>query len=373
MLGKYFKFRKLQGGEKRRLRLTLFLYLGISVLFLSAACGTLLKDNLDQPRRWNASLQENSGMLKELEEIRQSKNPTRVLCGTYLEDIRNIDFKNNSFSGVMTVWFRWENDKDLDIVNHFRIYRGDITDLKLMDDYHENGINYQKARVSFTITRNYKTPRFPLGSYQLHIYIEPERRCDQVQLTADTENSTMNANLQVSGYNVTKRAVVMVPIRYQNTQSDPELLAMNDSDVRLMTTELLTAVEITRAGIGTYLKCFIALFATLIWVLISLYLSTVHEVDPLGMIPGAFFGAVSNIMVGASLLPDALQPGLIEFVNIWGVGNILGIAMMIISINSIRQRYHRNDFAKYYGRIMLVTATLVTTIGNILLPLVCVI
>lgn len=171
---------------------------------------------------------------------------------------------------------------------------------------------------------------------------------------------------------MTKNFISEIPIKYQNTQNDPALDNQKGDLSEVITTEILTSVEIVRDGWGTYIKCFIALFATLVWVLIMLYLSTVHETDPLSMIPGAFFGAVSNILVGANLLPDALEMGLVEFVNIWGIFNILACSIMIISINSIRNRYDSRGFAKIYGRIMFVTTCAVTFLGNLLLPLVCV-
>ncbi|MEA4922277.1 MAG: hypothetical protein VB031_02790 [Eubacteriaceae bacterium] len=135
----------------------------------------------------------------------------------------------------------------------------------------------------------------------------------------------------------------------------------------------MTSLNLVRNGWGTYIKCFVALFATLIWIMIMLYLATVHEIDPLGMIPAAFFGAVSNILVGANLFPDALETGLIEFVNIWGIMNILLCAMMIISINSIRNRFDERGFERVYGRTVFVMAAVTIVTGNVLLPLVCVI
>lgn len=364
--------KKLKPWEKKRLYLTLIIYVGFSVIYLLLTCGLLLKDNLIQPEKWESSVTENSDMIPEIRKIGEEEGAQKVLCGTYIENLSSISFKDNSFDGVMEVWFKWEGNPDLDMISHFRLYKGEISEKEIVTDYHEGNVNYQKARIRFTVSKNFRTPRFPLGSYQLHIYIEPDMRCDEVQLEADTENSSLNQNLEVSGYDVTRHAISLVPIRYEGTQSDPALekkIAKGD----LMTTEVMTAVEITRSGVGTYVKCFIALFATIIWVLITLYLCTVHEVDPLGMIPGAFFGAVSNIMVGASLLPDALQPGLIEYVNIWGIANILACTVMIISINSIRKRYHESEFARHYGRIMLITSTVLTVLGNILLPLVCVV
>ena len=78
-------------------------------------------------------------------------------------------------------------------------------------------------------------------------------------------------------------------------------------------------------------------------------------------------------MVGANLLPDALTAGLVEYVNIWGIVNILAFSMFIISINSIRSRFESVQFSRVYGLIMFIAAAVVSVLGNILLPLVCVI
>jgi hypothetical protein len=90
------------------------------------------------------------------------------------------------------------------------------------------------------------------------------------------------------------------------------------------------------------------------------------------MIPGALFGTVSNIMVGAALLPDALDLGLLEFVNIWGILTIVMVAVYIIQINNIRSEYGRRDeaFSKFFGRAMFYIALVFALSGNIALPLV---
>lgn len=371
------KLRNMQKWKKQRLIITLVLYLVFSTVYLYFTCAYLLKDNFDAETRWNNTLVENSDMLATTTKYGKEAGAAFVKTGTYIENISNINIKNNSFSAVMVVWFKWKGHNNIDMMNNFRIYKSTIDSKDVLANESINGVHYQKVRIGITETHNYNTPRFPLESHQLHIYIEPNYRCDQVVLTADTKNSTINSGLSVSGFKVIRHAVNITPITYQNTQGDPELAKIakseNVSSPKLMTTEMFTGLVLTRSSYGIYLKCFIALFATIIWVLITLYLASVHEVDPLGMIPGAFFGAVSNILVGANLLPDALETGLVEFVNIWGIGNILACAIMIISINSIRNRFDAAGFAGIYGRIMFVTSCIVILIGNILLPLVCII
>jgi hypothetical protein len=137
-----------------------------------------------------------------------------------------------------------------------------------------------------------------------------------------------------------------------------------------VTSEFVTALTFRRNGLGLYFKCFIAMYGTTLWVLIMLYICGHHRVDPLGMIPGALFGTVSNIMVGAALLPDALDMGLLEFVNVWGILTILATAVVIIQVNNIRSQYGRKDepFAGFIGRVMFYIIAVIAIAGNILLP-----
>lgn len=367
------KLKGLEKWKKSRLAVSLILYLAISIVFLVMTCGYLLNDNHEQAKAWTASKTENSQLNTTIEGIQKKNHTPVVTTGTYVENLKDVNIKENSFDMVMVVWFRWTGHDDLNMINNFRIYKGTINSEETMyDTVNKNDVHYQKVRIDITVNKDYLTPRFPLESHQLKVYLEPNKRCDQVMLKPDLEYSSVNSNLVVSGYKLTKNFISEIPIKYQNTQNDPALDNQKGNLSEVITTEILTSVEIVRDGWGTYIKCFIALFATLVWVLIMLYLSTVHETDPLSMIPGAFFGAVSNILVGANLLPDALEMGLVEFVNIWGIFNILACSIMIISINSIRNRYDSRGFAKIYGRIMFVTTCAVTILGNLVLPLVCV-
>ena len=136
-----------------------------------------------------------------------------------------------------------------------------------------------------------------------------------------------------------------------------------------ITSEFMTQFEINRSGLGLYAKCFIALFGTSLWVFITMFLCTYHRVDPLSMIPAALFGTVSNIMVGANLLPDALEIGLLEYVNAWGIFTIIAGALTIININRIRNKHGDNQFAALFGRVMSFTLMFIVILGHILMPL----
>ena len=61
--------------------------------------------------------------------------------------------------------------------------------------------------------------------------------------------------------------------------------------------------------------------------------------------------------------------GLLEFVNLWGVMTILSVAVVIININRIRNKYEDKEFASFYGRIMFYTILILVVAGHIALPL----
>ncbi|MDD2414423.1 MAG: hypothetical protein PHI94_04560, partial [Eubacteriaceae bacterium] len=168
--------------------------------------------------------------------------------------------------------------------------------------------------------------------------------------------------LSISGYNIIKYGTLVRSQQYDSKNGDPTL------NQPVTTSEYLTAIMINRSSWGTYIKCFIALVGTITWVMITLFICTYHRVDPLTMIPAALFGTVTNLMVGANLLPDAMEVGLLEYVNFFGIAIILIGATGVINVNRIRNKYESRAFSSYYGSVYLVTLLTFTIIGNILLP-----
>ncbi len=354
------KFRDLERWQKKRFFLNFIIFIIVSTTFLATACFSLWKDKTSEDAYWQDGFQQSERVTEREAEV--SGNATRVLVGSYIENFKQLDIKNSSYQVDLLVWFRWEGDKDLQLIDNFRIYKGNINKKEVVKDIYEDGIHYQLARVDATISKNFWTKRFPLESHQLRMYIETNYTVSDVILEPDIENSGVNKGLSVSGFKLVRNEVGAYGIEYDSTRSDPTV------EGNVVSSEFVSALEINRDSWGLYVKCFIALLGTLSWVLITLYICTYHRVDPLGMIPGALFGTVANIMVGASLVPDALQLGLLEYVNIYSIFILLFATWTIININRIRNKYEDKDFAKYFGRIMFYTISGFTIIGHVVLP-----
>lgn len=349
--------------QRRRFFVTIFLTFIIFGGFLTYTVTTLYNDKCVEDTYWNSALTSDSEVQDYVD--KHANNALKVTVGTYIENLKEINIKSNYFRVVMMVWFKWDaNNKTLsDMSNNFRVYKGTINSKTLMDDKVRNGQHYQQLELDVTVTKNYWTKRFPLESHQLRVYIESLYRADMVDFVND-KDSSLNTSLNISGYRINRYASGVYYNEYTNDFGDPS----NYTDGKIVTPEQVTAIQINRDSWGLYIKCFIALIGTITWVLMMLYININHRIDPLGMIPGALFGTVSNIMVGANLLPDALQTGLVEFVNIYGVMIILVSAIIIINVNWIRNRREDRVFAHQYGQVMFWVILAFTLIGMIIMP-----
>lgn len=376
------KYAKKKNAERRRVRVRDFrklepwkryltikwaiVFTVVGVAFMALACMSMhMSAENSRAHYFDPDSASTQSEISAANDLAASGNATHVLTGTYLENVSTIDLKNSEFTTTFLVWFKWNGSPDLDMVHHFNIFKGTIDSIDVLSEEVNGDETYQLARVKVVITKNFDTARFPLSSQQCNIYLESEYKAQDVILDPDLEDSAVNSSISVSGFTVRDVSWAQNAHVYNSTQGDP---AVTEAPV---TSEFVTSFMVTRDGYGLYFKCFLAMYGTSAWVLIMIYICGNHRVDAVGMIPGALFGTVSNIMVGAALVPDALSLGLLEYVNVWGIMTIIAAALAIIQIENIRSEHGRKDepFARFFGRVMFVVVMVLAILGNIVLPL----
>ena len=101
-----------------------------------------------------------------------------------------------------------------------------------------------------------------------------------MRIQADTDNSLVLPVMTLNGFELSRSGVSVRTIKYDNLRNNPAATVP-------YTQELCTSIEINRDSFGLYLKCFIALLGTLIWIFITLFICTYHRIDPLRLIPTA--------------------------------------------------------------------------------------
>lgn len=351
--------------KKKKLRFWTTLILLIFVVYIGFCTYVLISDKQSGSTEWNNHLNEANTYTQTENEIKT--NAVEIKTGTYIEGIQSLNLKSSSYTVIFEVWFKWQGDKILTMADNFSIYNGTVESCEIVKDYHNGNDRYQRMKIKATVYQNFSIRRFPLGSYQLRLYVCPKKSVESVYFTPDTKNSGINNDMKISGFKASRNAVGLYIHRDSGSKSDPEI---SNSDNNT-SAELLTMLEVSRNSFGLYFKCVIALIGTSVWAFLTLFICTYHNVDSLNMIPAVLFGTMSNILVGANLVPDAMDAGLLEYINIWGIYTILIITVVIINVNNLRNNQQHKDpmFARHFGRVMFTLLLITTVLGHIILPL----
>lgn len=346
-------------AQRKKLRIYKYIYIIAAVSFLCYCTFDLISDKMAENGYWDSAMTTSSDVAKEAAALDGSAEKVQV--GTHIGDIKNFNIEDSAFTVSGSVWFKWTGDPDLDMAHHFSIYKGTIKDSKVSQEIHDGNTNYQLVDFEATISKEFWTKRFPLESHQIRMYIMSDYPVDDVVFTDDKANSKVADNLSVTGFKTLRSATDTLFYKLDTSYGEP---GIKD---KVIVSEHVTQIEISRSSVGLYLICFISLFGTVIWALISLYICTYHRVDPLSLLPGALFGAAANVIVGANRVAN-IQSGLLLYVNILGISTILIVSLLIIVINRIRAHYEDREYAAYFGKVMFRWVALFTIVGNILLP-----
>ncbi len=357
------KFNRLNPNQQKQLLVWMCSVIAAACVFIGSVSVYLISDKINEQKNWDYYLTESNTYTAE--ETALSANAAQILTGVYVERLDSVDIKNSKYTVTFKCWFNWNGNNELDMQNSFEIYEGTIKNILKKDEHRENGNNYQLFEVTADISKEFSTRRFPLGSYQLRIYLKPLDNIEHIVFIPDKKSSGVNSKLNAAGFEL---------VRYDNAPfvyhcSADSYGTYYKSGETEAYSEFLTVLELNRSSVGLYLKCVIALIGTGIWALITLFLCACHRVDSLGMMPAILIGTVTNLMIGANLVPDALHTGLLEFINIWGIYTVLVSTVLVITINRIRSKQKDEEFAEFFGKIMFYTVLITTMAGHVILPL----
>lgn len=358
---------KLEAWQKRKIMFWTILIMGIAVLYLGFTSYSLARDRAQAETKWIDHLERAKSPPREVEA--NSQAAVLVQASTYVNSIDSIDIKQSQFTVSFDTLFAWDANKnpEFDMEDNFKVYNGKITTKEKLDEYQKGGTQYQLFHITANVGQIFPTKRFPLSSYQLRFYIQPAQDMTHIHMQAmDKSTFGVNEELNVSGFEVMRSDMGNYYYKDPRPERYPSYI---DQQAPVVYSELMTCIELNRSSWGLYFKCIIAIIGISIWVFLTLYVCIYHKVDAMGLIPPVFFGVVSNIMVGANLVPDALETGLLEYINVWGIYTIIIITVVIININQIRKDNHDSVFAQTYGKIMFAELLLTTVIGHLVIPL----
>ncbi|KAA0677859.1 hypothetical protein [Roseomonas genomospecies 6] len=264
--------------------------------------------------------------------------PAKVFVGTYVNQITGVNLRDNQVNVDFYVWFRWDDDS-LNPLESFELMNGRIesrtpTPIRKLKD-----TNYGQARVQAVLNQPWDVSRFPLDSQTIRLVIEDsDMTADRIVYVADTDNSTIDPDVDVSGYDLSSNAATVSAHRYRTNYGDITLPKNHESVYSRYT----HSITLERPDSIYYIKTFSTIFISSLVAFLAFLVKPV-DLDPrFGLGIGALFAVVACYFVIASDLPRSSGFTLSDRVNLASMGMIFlslmqsAVSLMIYERNAAK-------------------------------------
>jgi hypothetical protein len=231
--------------------------------------------------------------------------PEQVVVGAYVNKIQDIDFRNSRYSIDFYLWFRWKAEgrlADFKPLESFEIINGKVDTRSSVVEKKIGDISYAAVRVSATMSETWKLARFPFDSHSLRINIEDSSfTADDIVFLADTTNSALGDELNLSGWQATNFGTAIDSKTYRTNYGDLSL----PTDALSVYSRFAIMLDLERSSYGAAFKVLnIVLLAAAVAFLA--FLVKPSDLDArFGMGVGALFAAAASAIIAASEVPES--------------------------------------------------------------------
>jgi hypothetical protein len=268
-------------------------------------------------------------------------NATRVTIGVYVNRIFEVSLKENKLSVDFYIWFRWKGD-ELKPHETFEVVNGKIEDKEVIGEVKKvGGENYISARVTATITKFWDITDYPLDNHEVTIEIEDgDNEADKLRFIADGQNSSVNSNVQIPGWNLRQNAAMVISNSYSTNYGDTSLPTGNASTY----SRFVFRMAMERPGYGYFAKLFFGLFVAVLIAFIVFFIKPT-DVDPrFGLGVGAIFAAVASQYITMSNLPDSNVLTMADKLHILAFAFIfISIVESVVSLRLLQAEHERTQ------------------------------
>ena len=243
----------------------------------------------------------------------------KVIIGSYLERVEDLNVKESSWSYEFYLWFKWKSN-EIDFLgkrdkNHknelpFSIINGDVIKCDLVNQYYDsvNNIEYIQYFVKAKNTQFFDVSLYPIDKHDLIIPIE-HKWLDKNQLyfQPDTIDSKVSSRVMVNGYEKSNDIKVIEKTHaYKSARGNPKF----SSGYKVDFSQFRMAIRIYKGGLSVILKLFLILYIAVLVTFIAPF-----STDPSRYTTGALFTTAGANYILASKLPATNIYSLAEIIN----------------------------------------------------------
>lgn len=263
----------------------------------------------------------------------------KVVIGTYLERIENLDIKESSWSYEFYLWFKWKpNEVDMLGVKDnthknelpFTIINGDILKCDVVDHYTDpkNNVEYVQYFVKAKNTQFFDVSLYPIDKHDLIIPIE-HKWLDrtQVYFEPDTVDSKVSSRVMINGYEKNQNIKLIEKSHaYKSARGNPKFA----SGYKIDFSQYRMAFSIYKGGLSVILKLFLILYVAVFVTFIAPF-----SADPSRYTVGALFTTAGANYILASKLPATNNYSLAEIINAFCVVVILTMMALLAILPAV--------------------------------------
>jgi hypothetical protein len=243
----------------------------------------------------------------------------KVIIGSYLERVEDLNVKESSWSYEFYLWFKWKSS-EIDFLgkrdkNHknelpFSIINGDVIKCDIVNQYYDsvNNIEYIQYFVKAKNTQFFDVSLYPIDKHDLIIPIE-HKWLDKNQLyfQPDTIDSKVSSRVMVNGYEKSNDIKVIEKTHaYKSARGNPKF----SSGYKVDFSQFRMAIRIYKGGLSVILKLFLILYIAVLVTFIAPF-----STDPSRYTTGALFTTAGANYILASKLPATNIYSLAEIIN----------------------------------------------------------
>jgi hypothetical protein len=225
----------------------------------------------------------------------------KVYVGVYVKQIHGISLRDSQATVDFHIWFRWTGD-NLKPLESFDLVNGRIDSKQSVYESTVNGMHYASCRVVANLHKVWNVSRYPLDRHFITIEIEDnDREADKLIYLPDEENSGLSAHAEVAGWNLKPGKAVVVTNTDHTNYGDVSLPSGRESSW----SRFVFSIQVTRPGIGIFVKLFAGLFIATAIALQALRIPAREIEARMGLVVGAMFAAVASEYLVAAGLPES--------------------------------------------------------------------
>lgn len=243
----------------------------------------------------------------------------KVVIGSYLERVEDLNVKESSWSYEFYLWFKWKSS-EIDFLgkrdkNHknelpFSIINGDVIKCDIVNQYYDslNNIEYIQYFVKAKNTQFFDVSLYPIDKHDLIIPIE-HKWLDKNQLyfQPDTIDSKVSSRVMVNGYEKSDDIKVIEKTHaYKSARGNPKF----SSGYKVDFSQFRMAIRIYKGGLSVIIKLFLILYIAVLVTFIAPF-----STDPSRYTTGALFTTAGANYILASKLPATNIYSLAEIIN----------------------------------------------------------